>query len=142
MPRGQEFCQLQQIQKLAQEDQQLPPAEELNRAGTGRKRGKEGVAVRTQLRLARRSRTRLGCRRRPGPRLHPDRERHQTRNLTSAMQALAEKNDAAQDAIDTRSDKYEHPETGLKSVFQQVKAAVASQFGRRSSYAIVAGIRY
>jgi hypothetical protein len=35
------------------------------------------------------------------------------------------------------------PETGLKSVFQQVKAAVASQFGRRSSeYAMVAGIRY
>jgi hypothetical protein len=36
-----------------------------------------------------------------------------------------------------------HPETGLQSQFQQAKAAVASQFGRRSSeYATVSGIRY
>jgi hypothetical protein len=66
------------------------------------------------------------------------------------MKALTDKNDAvaaartaAQGAIDTRLDIYEHPETGLKSVFQQVKAAVASHFGRRSSeYGMVAAIRY
>jgi hypothetical protein len=42
-----------------------------------------------------------------------------------------------------RSEVYDHPDTGLKTVFQQAKAAVASQFGRRSSeYQIVAAIRY
>jgi hypothetical protein len=37
---------------------------------------------------------------------------------------------------------YEHPETGLKSAFQQTKAAVSSQFRRRNSEYAVAGIRY
>jgi len=71
-------------------------------------------------------------------------------NLASAMKALAAKNDAvasarieAQEAIDARSDLYDHPEIGLKSVFQQAKAAVASQFGRRSNeYGQVGAIRY
>jgi hypothetical protein len=71
-------------------------------------------------------------------------------NLVLAMKALADKNDAvatalaeARDATDSRAAIYDHPETGLKSVFQQVKAAVASQFGRRSSeYGAVGGIRY
>jgi hypothetical protein len=49
----------------------------------------------------------------------------------------------AQKAVDARLDTYEHPETGLKSVFQQVKAAVGSQFGKRSSeYGKVSGIKY
>jgi hypothetical protein len=49
----------------------------------------------------------------------------------------------AMEAIDARSDLYDHPETGLKSVFQQAKAAGAPQFGRRSNgYGQVAGIRY
>jgi hypothetical protein len=71
-------------------------------------------------------------------------------NLVLAMKALADKNNEvatalaeAQDAIDTRAASYDNPETGLKSVFQQAKAAVASQFGRRShEYTRVAGIRY
>jgi hypothetical protein len=48
---------------------------------------------------------------------------------------------SAQEAIDARSELYECPTTGLKTVFQE--AAVVSQFGRSSSeYAMVAGIRY
>jgi hypothetical protein len=71
-------------------------------------------------------------------------------NLVLAMKALADKNDAvaaalidAQGEIDARADPDDHPETGLKSQFQQAKAAVASQFGRRSTeFATVSGIRY
>jgi hypothetical protein len=49
----------------------------------------------------------------------------------------------AQDAIDARAELYDHPETGLKSQFQQAKAAVASQFGRRSTeYQTVSSLRY
>jgi hypothetical protein len=49
----------------------------------------------------------------------------------------------AQEAIDARAELYEHPETGLKSQFHQAKAAVASQFGRRSTeFATVSSIRY
>jgi len=74
----------------------------------------------------------------------------QSANLVLAMKALADKNYAvaaarteAQEAIDARSGLYDRPDTGLKYVFQQVKAAVASQFGRQSSgYQMVAGIRY
>jgi hypothetical protein len=49
------------------------------------------------------------------------------------MKALATKNDNvataridAQDAIDARSELYDHPETGLQSQFQQAKAPVAA----------------
>jgi hypothetical protein len=70
--------------------------------------------------------------------------------LKSAMKTLADKNAAvtdalvdAQNAIDARLAMYDHPETGLQSQFQQAKAAVASQFGRRSSeYKTVSGIKY
>jgi hypothetical protein len=42
-----------------------------------------------------------------------------------------------------RAQLYGAETTGLKSQFQQAKAAVASQFGRRSAeYQIVASIRY
>jgi hypothetical protein len=38
---------------------------------------------------------------------------------------------------------YDAEKTGLRSQFQQAKAAVASQFGRRSAeYKTVSGIRY
>ena len=72
-----------------------------------------------------------------------------SKGLTSAMDGLASKNKAvadalidAEQAIDDRRDLYEHPETGLRTQFQAAKAAVASQFGRRSDeYKKVAIIR-
>ena len=49
----------------------------------------------------------------------------------------------AEKAIDDRHAIYENPDTGLRSRFQQVKAAVGSQFGRRSPrYKTVSLIKY
>lgn len=70
--------------------------------------------------------------------------------LATAMDDLAGHNKAvaealfnAQQAIDDRLNIYEDPETGLAGQFQRAKAAVASQFGRRSSeYRTVSAIRY
>lgn len=70
--------------------------------------------------------------------------------LKTAMTALGQKNDDVataladlENAAAARLEMYDHPETGLQSQFQQAKAAVASQFGRRSSqYKTVSGIRY
>ncbi len=70
--------------------------------------------------------------------------------LTGVMKTLASHNKAVADAladaskaIDDRSRLYEDPNTGLKTRFQQAKAAVASQFGRRSAeYEAVSHIRY
>ncbi|MDQ6656530.1 MAG: hypothetical protein M3Y80_12050 [Verrucomicrobiota bacterium] len=70
--------------------------------------------------------------------------------LVAAMQNLENQNEAvaealmeAQQAIDRRARLYDDPETGLASVFQAAKAAVASQFGRRSEeYRLVSSIRY
>jgi hypothetical protein len=70
--------------------------------------------------------------------------------LKSAMDTLADTNKTVAEAlVDTekaiaeRSKIYEADETGLKSQFQQAKAAVASQFGRRSpEYKSVANIKY
>ena len=70
--------------------------------------------------------------------------------LTTAMKTLSDQNKAVADAlidasnsIDQRSKLYDDPASGLKALFQQAKAAVASQFGRRSpEYATVSGIRY
>ena len=51
--------------------------------------------------------------------------------------------EGAQEASDAGSDLYDHREIGLKSVFQQAKTAVASQFGRRrSKHEWSQGIRY
>lgn len=70
--------------------------------------------------------------------------------LTAAMTALANHNNTvsgalveARNAIAERADLYEGDQSRLKSQFQQAKAAVASQFGRRSpEYKSVSGIRY
>jgi hypothetical protein len=70
--------------------------------------------------------------------------------LTAAMTALAGHNTTvagalvdAGKAIDDRSRVYEDAQTGLKSRFQQAKAAVASQFGRRSpEYEAISHIKY
>jgi hypothetical protein len=65
------------------------------------------------------------------------------KDLENKNNAVATARIKSQEATDARAALYDHPETGLKSVFQQAKAAVASQFGRRSpEYATVAGIRY
>lgn len=74
----------------------------------------------------------------------------QPASLKAAMKGLADKNDDVakaliefQNAASARLALYEHPETGLRTQFQQAKAAVASQFGRRSAqYKSVSGIRY
>lgn len=66
------------------------------------------------------------------------------------MTALAEHNTTVttalvevRNAIADRATLYEAKKTGLKSQFQQARAAVASQFGRRSpEYKSVSGIRY
>jgi hypothetical protein len=70
--------------------------------------------------------------------------------LKASMKTLSDANGAVADALvdvekaaEVRSTIYEHPDTGLQSQFQQAKAAVASQFGRRSSeYKTVSGIKY
>lgn len=70
--------------------------------------------------------------------------------LTAAMDNLAAKNEAvatalveARNAASVRLELYEADHAGLTSQFQQAKAAVASQFGRRSNeYKSVAGIKY
>lgn len=70
--------------------------------------------------------------------------------LKTKMNALAGLNDnvaaalaEAQSAANARLALYDHPETGLQALFQQLKAAIASQFGRRSAeYQAVAGIKY
>jgi hypothetical protein len=70
--------------------------------------------------------------------------------LVAAMAALADHNNTvatalveARNAITARAALYEAEKTGLKSQFQQAKAAVASQFGRRSpEYKTVASIKY
>ncbi len=70
--------------------------------------------------------------------------------LTASMKVLSDQNTAVADtlidagqAIDARSALYDNPKTGLKTQFQAAKAAVASQFGRRSAeYRSVSGIRY
>jgi hypothetical protein len=70
--------------------------------------------------------------------------------LDAAMQTLADKNKAvaeglvdAEKAQAARSKLYEAEETGLRSRFQQAKAAIASQFGRRSDqYKSISGIKY
>jgi len=61
----------------------------------------------------------------------------------AANDAVAGARQIASEAIDDRNEIYEDPETGLRARFQQGKAAVASQFGRRSAeYKKVSGIRY
>jgi hypothetical protein len=70
--------------------------------------------------------------------------------LTTAMQPLADHNKAVAEALvdagkatADRSKIYEADPTGLRSKFQQAKAAVASQFGRRSAeYKSISGITY
>lgn len=70
--------------------------------------------------------------------------------LKAAMKALAVHNEDvakalvdASNAIAARTALYEAEETGLRSQFQQAKAAVASQYGRRSpEYKSVSKIRY
>ena len=70
--------------------------------------------------------------------------------LTAAMTALANHNKTVttalvdvRNAIAERADRYEDEKTGLKSQFQQAKAAVAAQFGRRSpEYQSVSHIKY
>ena len=70
--------------------------------------------------------------------------------LTAAMTALANHNNTvsgalveARTAIAERAELYEGEQSGLKSQFQQAKAAVASQFGRRSpEFKSVSKIRY
>jgi hypothetical protein len=68
----------------------------------------------------------------------------------AAMTALADHNKTVatalvdvRNAAATRADLYESDQTGLKSKFQQAKAAVAAQFGKRSpEYESVSKIRY
>lgn len=70
--------------------------------------------------------------------------------LTAAMTALANHNKLVTTAlvevrntVAARAELYEGEQTGLKSQFQQAKAAVAAQFGRRSpEYQAIAHIRY
>jgi hypothetical protein len=70
--------------------------------------------------------------------------------LTAAMTTLAGHNTTVatalvetQTAIAERAELYEAEKTGLRSQFQQAKAAVASQFGRRSAeFKAVSAIRY
>ena len=70
--------------------------------------------------------------------------------LKAAMAVLAGHNEAvagalveASRAIADRAALYEAEQTGLRTQFQQAKAAVASQFGRRSpEYKSISGIRY
>ncbi|HEV2841681.1 MAG TPA: hypothetical protein VGW39_10180 [Chthoniobacterales bacterium] len=70
--------------------------------------------------------------------------------LTAAMTTLANHNKTVttalvevRNAIAARAELYEGEQTGLKSQFQQAKAAVAAQFGRRSpEYQSVSKIRY
>lgn len=70
--------------------------------------------------------------------------------LVVAMKTLADHNNTvatalveASNAITARTALYDAEKTGLKSQFQQAKAAVGSQFGRRSpEYKTVANIRY
>ncbi len=70
--------------------------------------------------------------------------------LAATMKTLSEHNDTvtkalmdADSAIKARSKMYEQPETGLRARFQQAKAAVATQFGRRSAeYKSIASLRY
>ena len=70
--------------------------------------------------------------------------------LAATMKDLGDKNTAvasalvaAQKAVDARNELYENSATGLQTKFQQIKAAVASQFGRRSAnYRSVSHIRY
>lgn len=66
------------------------------------------------------------------------------------MTALADKNKEVatalvdvRNAVAARADLYESDTTGLKSKFQQAKAAVAAQYGKRSpEYQSVSHIRY
>jgi hypothetical protein len=70
--------------------------------------------------------------------------------LTASMKTLSDQNKAVADAlidastsIDKRSKLYDDSQNGLRALFQQAKAAVGSQFGRRSpEYANVSKIRY
>lgn len=70
--------------------------------------------------------------------------------LTAAMTALADHNKTVatalvdvRNAVAARAEFYESDQTGLKSKFQQAKAAVAAQFGRRSpEYQSVSHIKY
>jgi hypothetical protein len=70
--------------------------------------------------------------------------------LKTAMTTLAGHNENvakalvdASNVIAARTALYEAEETGLRSQMQQAKAAVASQFGRRSAeYKTVSGIKY
>jgi hypothetical protein len=66
------------------------------------------------------------------------------------MTALAEHNKTVttalvdvRNAVAARAELYESAQSGLKSKFQQAKAAVAAQFGRRSpEYQSVSHIKY
>jgi hypothetical protein len=70
--------------------------------------------------------------------------------LTAAMTALAGHNQTVatglvdvRNAVAARAELYDSEQTGLKSTFQQAKAAVAAQYGRRSlEYKSIAAIRY
>jgi hypothetical protein len=70
--------------------------------------------------------------------------------LTAAMTALADKNKEVatalvdvRNAVAARAELYESDQSGLKSKFQQAKAAVAAQYGRRSpEYQSVSHIKY
>lgn len=70
--------------------------------------------------------------------------------LTAAMTALADNNKTVatalvdvRNAVAARAELYESDQTGLKSKFQQAKAAVAAQFGRRSpEFQSVSHIKY
>ncbi|HEV2842929.1 MAG TPA: hypothetical protein VGW39_16530 [Chthoniobacterales bacterium] len=70
--------------------------------------------------------------------------------LTASMTALANHNKTVttalvevRNAVAARAELYDGEQTGLKSQFQQAKAAVAAQFGRRSAeYKTIVGLRY